>query len=307
MRALAALLLLLTACRPDPPPRARALQAYAYDVALPHLRAFAAAAERLAENPSPETWRAARRAWALCGAHLIGPEQDRLLPAKIDTFPAEPADASDVEALGANRKGFFALEALLFGENRPAPAAALARNLAAVAREIRDGWEGGFAEALATAGLPGSPFRTRQEAFDRIVNHIVSFAERTVDRLAVPAGLTATSEGRVDPALLAARRSGEAREDLRGSVESLRRVYEGALQAPLRKAAPEIDAALVAAFEAAARALAAIPEPLDRALSEHPEALRAAVGALRTLQSRLTIDMAGVFRTTLTVSPFDGD
>lgn len=306
-RIAAAVLLLLAACRPDPPPRARALQAYAYDVALPHFRAFAAAAERLADTPTPETWRAARRAWAVCGAHLIGPEQDRLLAAKIDAFPAEPQDAPDVERLGAGRKGFFALETLLFGDNRPALASALARNIAAVAKEILAGWENGFAEALATAGRPGSPFKTRQEAFDRIVNHIVAFAERTVDRLAWPAGLVAGAEGRTDPSLLAGRRSGEALEDLRGAVESLRRVYDGALRSPLAKAAPEIDAALRSAFDAAARDLAAIPEPLERSLADHPEALRAAVGSLRTLQSRLAIDLAGVFRTTLTVSPFDGD
>ena len=307
MRTALPVLLLLAACRGEPPARATALRAYAYEVALPQFRAFAAAAGRLAEDPTPETWRAARRAWALCGAHLIGPEQDRLLHAKIDTFPAEPVDAADVEALGADRKGFFALEALLFGENRPALAAALARNVAAVAREIRDGWESGFAAALASAGEPGSPFATRQEAFDRILNHIVSFAQRTADRLAGPAGLTAGGDGRPDASLLAARRSGEALEDLRGAVASLRRVYEGALRGPAAQAAPELDAALMEAFAAADRDLARIPEPLERSLTAHPEALRRAVGSLRELQRRLAIDLTGVYRTTLTVSPFDGD
>lgn len=311
MKRIAALVLLLASCERAPGPRERALHDLAYGVILPNYRAFAEAARRLADAPSTETWREARSAWSRCGAHVIGPERDRLLDAKIDTWPAAPPELEkDVERLGAGRKGFFALEALLFGGEVDARAAALARNLADVAAAIRDGWEdgrGGFARELAGAGRPGSRFPSRQAAFDLLINHLVVFAEQTSDRLARPAGLTVSAEGRRDPSLLRAARSDHDLDDLRSAVEGLRRVYAGGLAGPVAEAAPELDAAIRAALDVAPARLAEIPRPLEAALAAHPEAVRRAVAALRTLKVRVAVDLVSAYRTTLTVSPFDGD
>ncbi len=322
MKRAAALVLLLASCGREPGPRERALHELAYGVILPNYRAFSEAAERLARaaeaRPAdPETlrraWRDARDAWARCGAHVIGPEHDRLLDAKIDTWPAEPpVEAGDVERLGAHRKGFFAIEALLFDDpgGRPDVLAALARDLARVASEIRDVWEdagGGFARAFSRAGTPGSPFASRQAAFDLLINHLVVFAEHTNDLLARPAGLTVASEGRRDASLLRAARSDHDLDDLRSAVESLRRVYAGGLAGPVAQASPEMDAAIRGALDVAPARLSEIPRPLRSALDGPPEPLRRAVAALRGLKVRIAVDLVSAYRTTLTVSPFDGD
>jgi predicted lipoprotein len=344
--AAAAILLLLASCGRDPGLKERALQDLAYEVILPGYRAFAAEAGRLARAvealqaaPSAasleavrQAWKDARSAWGRCGAHLIGPENDRLLHAKVSRYPASEArlealiasaaalDDAGVERAGANMKGFFAIEALVFdaphdrsarpGESRRRELLlALARNLARTAAEIREAWEddkGGFARAFSRAGSPGSAFASRQAAFDLLINHLVVFAERTADQLARPAGLTVAAEGRVDASLIEARRSDHGLDDLQTAVESLRRICEG-LRGPVAQAAPDLDRAIRGAVEVARRDLSAIPPPLATALTSRAEEVRAAVVGLRALKLRVATDLVSVYRTTLTVSPFDGD
>ncbi len=299
-------------------------------VVLPGYRDFAAsaaelrrAAEAFRAEPSPENleavrkaWAAARRAWNLCQAHLVGPEADRLLDAKIDHFPvspsrieevvrgSEPIDADRVELLGANRKGLGAIEVLLFeGEGasrRRDLVAAMAGNLQKVAEEIRDLWEpgrGGFDPALAAG--------SRDAAFDLVINRMIFFAESTADLyLRTPPGDHADSPR--------PQRSVRSLEDVRERLRGLRNLYEGrpggaGLAALVEKAGPELDRAIRAAFDQAEADVAAIPGSLAGDLKRAPAEVQKAFGSIKELKMRLATDLVSVYRTTLRISPFDGD
>jgi predicted lipoprotein len=315
MRAAAGgLALLLASCGAEPGWAEREI---AVGVALPAFRNFAAAAAELARAAEAGvdlddlrlSWKAARVAWCRCLPYLIGPEAERLLTAKIDTFPAAdgkidvlPAlDDEALERLGADVKGFFALEALLFspGPRNARLVPGLARNLALVAREIAEGWEG-FAERSTRP-------EARRAFVDLLLNHLVLTAQGFCDRIARPSGFTAEGDGRPRPELSRARKSGHTLPEARATLEGLRALYERGLRARVVAASPELDAAIREAIDGAERSLAGIPEPFEAALDTRREELRVAVGALRNLQNRIAIDLVSVYRTTLTVSPFDGD
>jgi predicted lipoprotein len=310
------------------------------------------AAERFRASPTDEAleavraaWREARSAWSRCQAHRVGPEVDLLLDSKIDTFPvnaerveaaisaAGPLDAAAVERLGGNAKGFFALELLLFaapGEGdtpmrlasgdaaaarRRVMIVALASNLEQVAGQIRDLWEperGGFARQFAEAGTRSSELATRDEAFDLLVNRMVSFSEWIADvHLVWPAGRN-LDPVELHPEQVRARASANSIQDASDEIEGLRRLYLGSrdgsgLGALVAQASPELDASMRDAFTQASERVAAIPPPLDRALADAPEEVRLAYEAVKRLQVAIATDLVAVYQTTLRVVRFDGD
>ena len=304
------------------------LRDLASGVLLPARRDFAEKASELrraAEEGSPEdarrAWAAARRSWNLCQAGLVGPESDRLLDAKIDSFPVQAARLSDlaaesgplgpdaIERLGAGAKGLRAIEHLVFTESPVASRerellVALSRNLEAVAVEIRDLWEpgrGGFAATPPEAAL------------DLLVNRMVVIAEATADlNLAWPLGRRGGETAPPRPELVRSRPSGRSREEVVETLEGIMALYEGppgglGLSALVARAAPDLDAPIRESFERARARASALPAPVDRSIVEHPAAVMDAFAALKEFKMRLATDLASACRTTLRVSPFDGD
>jgi predicted lipoprotein len=294
-----------------------------------------------------EAWRNARRAWKLCEAHFIGPEAKRVLEAKIDTTAirpekieeiaagSQPLDAARVEELGSGVKGFAALEYLLFDGEAPAGSAwkrlasgpgagrrrrllgALAENLAATAREVRDGWEPEKGNYLAEfrRGRPehDAPF-PEKVSLDDLINQLIAHVEVIGDlRLGRPLGIRASPRGEPDASLLESRASARSLDDLLDSLEGVAVIYRGTpagnvgLSARVRAASPEIHGAIEAALEKAAAGLRAIPSPLSEAVAAQHPAAQDAVVSLGELHSRLAVDLASIYQTRVIVINFDGD
>lgn len=353
--------LVALACSADPRDdmRGKILEDVTYGVILPNLRDFAARASEL--RVATETFRAdptaahldaariawtrTRSAWDRSQAHLVGPEQDLLLEAKIETVPthvekidalaaASPAlDAAAIDRLGANVKGLPALEVLLYDAPGAASSSlaamttdahasqrrdllvALASDLESVAAEIRQLWEpegGGFAIDFATAGTRSSSLATRDAAFDLLINRMVYFTEWLADvHFAWPAG-RGVDPPVPQPDLVRSRRSGRTIQDATDQLEGLRNLYQSTptragLGALVAHVSPALDADMRDAFEHAAAQIAAIPPPLDVALTESPEAVRSAFESVKGLQVRTATDLVSVYQTTLRVVRFDGD
>ena len=330
-------------------------------VILPDYRRFAAEAERMQgaavafeRDPTDRNlaslrsaWREARRAWKLCESHFIGPEAKRILQAKIDTpsidtekieeivSGPDPLDRAYVERLGANRKGFAAIEYLLFAGDEPPGSAgkrlaagpgsarrrqflsSLAANLAGTSAEIRDIWEPGkgnyLAEFLRGRAEFDAPF-PEKVSLDDLINHLIAYTEDLADlRLGRPLGIRASPLRKPDPALLESRWSGGSLEDLLASLDGVRVLYQGApdrglgLAARVKAVSPEIHRAVLEALEKAAAGVKAIPAPVEKAVSEQNEAALQAVEALTELRSRFKVDLASIYETRITVIRFDGD
>jgi predicted lipoprotein len=352
-------LLFRTEGRADPLTK-KVLEEIGGSVILPGYRRFAAEAERMREaallferEPTEGSlaslrgaWNEARRAWKLCEAHFVGPEAKRILQAKLDTTPVnvgkieeiaagpDHLDPAYVERLGANRKGFAAIEYLLFAEEDPAgsaprlaagsgPArrrqllAALAGNLADTAAEIRDLWEPGrgnyLAEFLRGRAELDAPF-PEKVSLDDLINHLIGYTEDLADlRLGRPLGIRASPLGNPDPSLLESHWSGRSMEDLLASLDGVRVLYQGApdrgvgLAARVKAVSPEIHRAVLEALEQAVADLKAIPAPLPKAVGERHEAAIHAVESLTKVHSRFKVDLASIYHTRITVIRFDGD
>jgi len=291
-------------------------------------------------------WREARRAWKLCEPHFIGPEAKRMLQAKIDTpsidtgkieeivAGSDPLDPAYVEGLGANRKGFAAIEYLLFAEGGPHGSAgarltdasgsrrrqflaALAGNLADTSAEVRDLWEPGkgnyLAEFLQGRAEIGAPF-PEKVPLDDLINHLIGYTEDLADlRLGRPLGIRASRSKTPDPGLLESRFSGDSVEDLLASLDGVRVLYQGApehglgLAARVKAVSPEIHQAILEALEKAAAGVKAIPAPVSKAVREQNEAAIKAVETLAEVHSRFKVDLASIYQTRITVIRFDGD
>jgi predicted lipoprotein len=334
--------------------RAAFIRDVAAVVVLPGYRAFAdaattlrAAAEAFEANPDgtnldllQAAWLEARRAWGRCEAHFFGPEEATFLNVKIDTYPvlipaieaiiagSATLDAAYVESLGSNRKGFQALDHLLFDPSgdafvldamtvqpdaarRRALCRAYAGNLEQVAAAIRDLWEptgGNHAAALAAQPV--------QAALDDLVNRLVAFAEFTADaRLGAPAGLTASSGGVPDPSKVESPRSDASLDDLLADLQGIRDVWTGdrlgvsgtGLRDLVEAAGPEIASEIDVDLQACFDRVQAIPAPLDAAVVSSIPAVDAAWRAVKRLHVRLAVDVVAVLGNTLGFSPFDGD
>jgi predicted lipoprotein len=331
------------------------------DVVLPAVRdadadaaALEVALDALAAGPTEATvlaaqaaWRDARWTWNRAEAVLVGPALDRLLATKVDTSPideprieeivagAGPIDVAFVRTLGSTRKGFHAIELLLFDESgdvvpvvaslttgpnaarRVALLDAYGEDLADVVREARFTWEPtgeDHASDFSTAGIGSSVYPTRQAAIDALLNHWVAFTEVIADkRLGRPLGRTAGGLPQEPGA--ECQRSGNSRLDVLADLVGLRDAYEGSrdgspgagVSSLVRVAFVEVHAAIRADLDAAIEAVEAIPEPLLETAQTDPAPVEAAFQAVRAVRVRLLTDLTGVLGGTLTFSPFDGD
>jgi predicted lipoprotein len=311
-------------------------------------------AGQFADLPTPEGlqslrqgWRDARAAWKEVGAFLVGPAADLRTAAAIDWSPVDPkhieaevAGTSEypeayVDSLGANRKGFHALEYMLFdaggddaaiwaamttsatAERRRRFFAALAANIHRRTSELRGGWApdgGGYFTRFTEPGRPGSAFATVKAALDGIVNESVFVSELVADaRLGKPFGNGAG--GVPQPFLEESPLSDNSVADMLGNLRSIRNVYFGTrtgapgmgITTLVVKKSPSTDVAVKRAIDDAIQRVESIPLPYRTALVEHRPLVQAAYDAVKLLKRLLATEVVAILGTTLTFNDNDGD
>ncbi|GMU61283.1 MAG: hypothetical protein AMXMBFR34_30460 [Myxococcaceae bacterium] len=155
-------------------------------------------------------------------------------------------------------------------------AKAAAAHVAATAARLVSQWkEGGFLTAFTTAGLPGSPFPTAQEALDQLFAALF-YVDAVVkdDKLANPAGLTITCLDMACPQLAEAVPSGYSREALVENLKAAKALLRGGFTGSgkgfdallaARGAEPLADQ-MVAALDEAIASVATLTVPVDQAV-----------------------------------------
>src|SRR4030095_12763006 len=189
-----------------------------YDALVAEAELLAAAVAPRAHTPHDETfvsmqdaWRRTRAVWKQSEAFAIGPAETLRSAAKIDWSPVrserieeriagtDELTAAYVADLGANLKGFLALEYLLFDPaggdaavlqaldadvRRRGMVRALAENLRDETVILRGAWvpgAGDFATELGNAGNGSSVFPTVKSAVETLVHRLIFLSQEVAD------------------------------------------------------------------------------------------------------------------------------
>jgi predicted lipoprotein len=297
-------------------------------------------------NATQQAWRDARAPWKRTEAFAFGPVMDLRIDVAIDQSPIsgegidevlqsqEAIDAAAIDELGANRKGFHALEYLLFSE--PADTAvltlltsdelaprrrlllvALADNLLARVQELHAAWTEGrhsHGRVLTDPGDDNDEYPTIKSVLDTLVNESVALSERVADsRLAAPLGLK--SGGAARPDLAESPLSDNSLADARANLIGMRDVYLGTQDGKpgegitrlVQTNSPATDRAVRDAFTAALQALDAVPQPFSEALHSDRDRVQRAFAAVSELEHLLASEVVGSLGATLRFSSNDGD
>lgn len=314
-------------------------------VIRPTLEDLERATAALAEAPDGPRWRRARLAWKRCEAFGFGPAKDLHIAQIIDFHPPrpgplarflegdDPATAAALARSGAVRRGFGALEYMLFGpaaDRREARAVALrqamAQDIDGRARALGEAWLRGagerpaYLEELTRAGAGSETFAMAQLGIDHLVSQLIVLVnEMAADRLGRPLGQRAG--GTPQPARVESRWAAQSIPDLLATLDGVESVYRAArvvdgeragedgvgLDDLARHLDPELDARLQAAIAAARAALGRIERPLARAVEADPAPVEAAAEALAALHRLLATDLVGKLGVRYAFSDADGD
>ncbi|MCW5802473.1 MAG: imelysin family protein [Deltaproteobacteria bacterium] len=301
------------------------------------IEALAAAPEQAALEAARAAWREARVAWKQTDAFRFGPAKKLSFSASIDQaidqdrivvvlMGAAPIDEAAIETLGANTKGFHAIELLVFGastiadlttdalaERRRELIVAYAQNLAKKARELRDAWTGGYAATFTEPGGANTEYPTAKSVIDALANEIWFQAEVIADnRMGKPMG---TKTGGVpQPDLEESGPADNSIADMVSSLRGIRNVYLGG-EAPGDKGLSKLvlsqsadtDAEVLAQLAAATAAVTAIPTPYRATLVDKRPEVPAAYAAVKELKVVLSTEVIGVLGATLKFNDNDGD
>ncbi len=295
-----------------------------------------------------QAWRNARETWNQSEAILFGRVSQLRLAVSVDASPTNTGlidadiagtvtiDNSYLETIGSTRKGFFALEYLLFdpvggdaavldsitidanAARRLQYIDAAAENMAQILCQIRDIWSpagDNFLDAFVNAGTNTSAYAGPKDALDALVNHVLVLTEIIADvRLGRPLGKTFM--GVPQPAGVEAGRSGNSRADVINDILGVQSVYLGlfdggdigtALTEIVRVTSPTIDNATRNDIQMAHDMAMAIPETLQDSATMATPTVEAAFNQAKAMRERMVIDTALTLNTTLTFSPNDGD
>jgi putative iron-regulated protein len=312
------------------------------------VRALAGAPAQAELDAAQAAWRAARVPWKECDAFAFGPAMDARLTVAIDQFPVEPSKVEAeiagtaaltveyIDTIGADRKGFHAIEHLLFGAgddgavlallttDATAPRrrdllTALAGNLERKMRELERAWSpdgGGYAEAVAAPGAGNAEYPTIKAAIDAFVNESVFLAELVADaRLGKPLGLA--TGGTPQPALEESGPSDNSLADMASSLRGMRAIYTGArsgagstgggIGALVAAQSPATDREVRELFDQALAAIEAVPRPFRQAIVDRRDEVTAAYDAVKELKRILGTEVLGALGATLKFNDNDGD
>jgi predicted lipoprotein len=336
---------LAAACgRKRPASRGDVLARVASEVAVPAMRVLAALNAQLSRalhalptaprgaalDPARKALGLALLAWERAYTFRSGPfvESNAFLRAKFwpvrkSSFEAlllgtDPIDAGRIGALGVDVKGLYALERLLWAPRPDAPGEPLfsarperARALAsALAADIEK-----HGQAAAQLLGDGSAFTTRfaadgQASIVLLVNQLIESVEAVVnDRLERALGLH--RHGRLKPGELLGDFSGLSTELVCTTLRQVRALYLGpaddGLGLLVKQVAPQIDAHLRDALQAAVAAAEALGAPLEQAVSHAATKLEGARDQARALERAFKAELTSALGVTLSIAAGDGD
>lgn len=354
-------LLGLCACTPVPlgeGQRRQLVRSLTVSVIVPKLEEAAQAADALAAQlasldalgPTAQladlaaartAWRAARVPWKQTEAFSFGPATDQLLTSKIDQaidFPkvdeevagSRPLTVAYVNSIGANRKGFHAVEYLLFGtpgtsdavvlasltseplaDRRRAYMTACAGSLAGAAHQLVAAWDaggtgGGFAATLTTPGADNTRYPTIKSVVDAFVNESVFLAESIADlRIGKPLGNA--SGGTPQPQLEESGPSDNSLADAAESLRSIELVYDGVIGDLVAAQSPATDREVRERIAQSIAAVEAVPRPFRVATVDHRAAVQAAYDEIKELKRLLGTEVLATLGATLKFNDNDGD
>lgn len=263
----------------------------------------------------------------------LGPKVD-FWPVREDTVDAlladdTPLSSEALDGLGAGARGFPVLGYLLHDPSVATPseanAAVLARfaedprrctylvalttNLAARADEYVTAWDpnqGGFLGQLTSA----PPFEAASTLYDQVL-----FTVENVRELKIGKPLGKRNAGTPQLDTLEDRYGHRSLTDAIDALRGAENVYRGrygdtqgiGIRDWLLSRKPSLDTPVLAAFDTALDALAALAPTLEQAIEERPEDVEVAYQAIKELQVLLAVDVSAALAVTVTFNPTDGD
>jgi predicted lipoprotein len=308
------------------------------------LSALRSAPSMQALGAAQTQYRSARRTQKTTEAFKLGPADDLAVTGDtIDTWPANGTkldalvagsaalDATAVTALGADQRGFAALEWLLFDSavseaellarftgspRRALLAESLALDLANKCKLLNDAFMGptGYGQQLAEAGVSSTVFTTQRDAVDKLVTGMLYVAEYMVTaKLAKPLG--SDTNNVVQPALEEGPRSDSTLADLQADLDGLSAIYTGAqdgrvgkgIADAVREVNPAVDVRFTQSIADARAAIAAVPTPFRVALVQDRAPLDAIYDKVRTLKTAIQTELAGALGASLGFGYSDTD
>jgi predicted lipoprotein len=305
-----------------------------------HSRQLAAAIASLVASPSAATlqharddWKKALLAWKRAYCFRNGPlvETNALLrvtfwPTRVTAVEAilradMPIGQGLLDEQGADVKGLYALEYLLFPGNTDDDAAtvrftgaggARARSLiGALAREVQS-----YSEDVERELADGRAFADRfarggQQSLSKLVGQMTSTVETVAaNRLQLVLDLDASQM--LKPSEVEGAPSGTSQTIVSTQLEGTQRLYLGSpggggISELVRAAAPAIDGKLQPMFAAAIARVHDLGAPLERVVKTNRPALKSAAAAVKTLEIAMKVDLASALGVTLTFQTGDGD
>jgi predicted lipoprotein len=229
-----------------------------------------------------------------------------------------PIDPRFVEELGADIKGLYALEYLLFGDGRSPDrardrllgpsgdraarlATALAQDVSARAQQlvtrVADGRE--LAERLAGA---------KNEGLGMLVTQMVETIERVY---AVPLLLAIQLQevGRLQPSEIEGSPGGVSTGLVLAQLEGTSRFYLGndRVGSLVERSSPDLHHRIQSAFGVATRSVRALGGSVETAARQHRAQLQAACTKVRDLELALKADLVSALGLTITFTTIDAD
>lgn len=287
-------------------------------------------------------WRAAREPWQASMVFRVGPVMEDLFDSRMDQWPVDRArieteiagtaelTTAYVGGLGANKKGFHAVEELLFdaeggdaavidalttganADRRRAYLAAAATVLATDAAALDAAWRadgGAFVVNVADIGGAG-PFATVKDATDAVVNEMVFLSEYVADaRLGKPMGKQNGGVPQLD--LVVSAPSDASIDDMLANLRGIEAAFDGTdaggLGALVERTSPTTARRVRTELAAAQAAVAAIPRPFAASVAAQAPEVDAAWEATRALRLTLATEVISVLGATLSFNDNDGD
>lgn len=293
-------------------------------------------------DAAQRAWRDARAPWQESLVFRVGPVMEQLFDSRMDQWPVDRARIESevagtaelttayVAGLGANKKGFHAVEELLFdadggdaavlaalttganADRRRTYVLAAATVLATDAAALDNAWRadgGAFVVSVSDIGGAG-PFATVKEATDAVVNEMVFLSELVADvRLGKPMGKQAGGTPQLDQ--IVSTPSDGAIDDMLANLRGIEAAFDGmdagGLGALVERASPTTARRVRNELAAAQAAVAAIPRPFAASVAAQAPQVEAAYQATRALRLTLATEVIAVLGATLSFNDNDGD